>query len=157
MMLITDNLTIAEALEEITNPAALPCQKHHHNWQSKPQKTESRNSNHYFTLCQYLQMIKVLCPASDNLLYSNSVSSDEAQRMELKCIRYPPEHPLFLLWCKALCTEILTPQHVSELQPTHKVQYAAASLTLPWMFHLHIGKGLFSMFCFCFAFQRCSR
>lgn len=157
MMLITDNLTIAEALEEITNPAALPCQKHHHNWQSKPQKTESRNSNHDFTLCQYLQMIKVLCPASDNLLYSNSVSSDEAQCRELKCTRYPLEHLFLFLWCKTLCTEILTPQHASELQPVHKVQHTAASLTLLWMFHLHAGNVLSSTFCFCSIFQRCSQ
>lgn len=61
--MIPDNFTVSEALEEITNPAALPCQKHHCNWQSYPQKTENRNLNHYFTRCQYLQMIKALCPA----------------------------------------------------------------------------------------------
>lgn len=101
MMIITDHLTISEALEEITNPAALPCQKHHHNWQSKPQKTENRNSNHYFTLCQYLEMIKALCPAFDNLLYSSSVSSDKTQQRELKYTQYPLEHlSFFFLQCK---------------------------------------------------------
>lgn len=105
MMIITDNLTISEALEEITNPAALPCQKHHHNWQCKPQKTENRNSNHYFTLCQYLQMIKALFPAFDNLLYSSSVSSDKTQQRELKYVQYPLQHlPFFFSFCDVKCS-----------------------------------------------------
>lgn len=107
--MITDNFTASEALEEITNPAALPCQKHHCNWQSNPQKTENRNLNHYFTLCQYLQMIKALCPAFDNLLYSSNVSSDKTQQRNLKHIQQPLEHPSFffpLPLCVVKCSLI---------------------------------------------------
>ena len=106
MMITTDNLTLSEALEEITNPAALPCQKHHHNWQCKPQKTENRNLNHYFTLCQYLRMRTPLCPAFDNLLYSSSVSSDKTQQRELKYMQYPLEHLSFFSFCDVKCSPL---------------------------------------------------
>lgn len=163
--MIPDNFTVSEALEEITNPAALPCQKHHCNWQSYPQKTENRNLNHYFTRCQYLQMIKALCPAFDNLLYSSNVSSDKTQQRNLKHIQHPLEHPLFFFFfpfCVVKCS-LIKYWHCNVWASCDK--HAGQCMLLPalhcWKQGIHTPKRALCLstltLCFCSGSQKLSR